>query len=282
VETIAILGVGLIGGSFAKALRAAGFPGRILGVSSPQAERDALDLGVIDEAPGFEQAVRRADLIYLAQPVLRIIEILPALDPLVRPTALITDAGSTKVQIVQKASESIRRAQFLGGHPMAGKETRGVRAADAALFQGRTYILTPTSPRDLETEQALRLQELIRMTGATLRVLPPDEHDRVVAYLSHLPQLLSTTLASTLSQIIEPKYFPVAGPGLIDCTRLALSSYEVWKDILATNRSSIDSALSLYIEHLQQVKKNLASHDLTKTFDSAASFAADIRKQRTE
>src|SRR5438270_3074666 len=143
MNTVAIFGVGLIGGSFALALRKAGFSGRILGVSSPETLRRALDLHVIDEGVAAEAAARSADLIYLAQPILRIIDSLPQLEAAARPGALITDAGSTKKTIVDRASEVISRCQFLGGHPMAGRERRGVEAAEADLFRGRPYVLTP-------------------------------------------------------------------------------------------------------------------------------------------
>ena len=146
MKTVVIAGVGLIGGSFALALRKAGFTGRILGVSSPETIRKAVALGAIDRGAGLEEAVDSADLIYLAQPISRILEMLPRIGEFARPSALITDAGSTKSQIVDAAAHSIRGRQFLGGHPMAGKEARGVEAAEAGLFEGRTYILTPRDP----------------------------------------------------------------------------------------------------------------------------------------
>lgn len=153
MNTVAIFGVGLIGGSFALALRSAGFRGRILGVSSPGTIRRALDLGVIDEGASAKAAAGAADLIYLAQPILRIIEILPEIDPWVNPEALVTDAGSTKGTIVERAG-SISRCQFLGGHPMAGREKRGVESAEADLFRGRPYVLTPRSEAELETPKS--------------------------------------------------------------------------------------------------------------------------------
>src|SRR5271157_4012722 len=141
MNTVAIFGVGLIGGSFALAIRKAGFEGRIIGVgrgvSSDDTIRAALALRVIDEALPAQEAAAQADLLYLAQPIHKIIDSLAELNLQVQPGALITDAGSTKQAIVVRASQVVSRAQFLGGHPMAGRERRGVEAAEADLFQGR-------------------------------------------------------------------------------------------------------------------------------------------------
>ncbi|MGH9659460.1 MAG: prephenate dehydrogenase, partial [Bryobacteraceae bacterium] len=135
MNTVAIVGVGLIGGSFGLALKKAGFAGRILGVSSERALADGLERGAIDESAPLEDAARRADLIFLAQAVGRILDTLRKLDPLVRPGALVTDAGSTKSAIVAAAREHVRACQFVGGHPLAGKERRGAAAADPDLFR---------------------------------------------------------------------------------------------------------------------------------------------------
>ncbi|HSV13378.1 MAG TPA: prephenate dehydrogenase/arogenate dehydrogenase family protein, partial [Tepidisphaeraceae bacterium] len=143
MNTVAIAGVGLIGGSFALALRKAGFQGTIIGVSSPATVQKALSLGVIDEAMPLAEAVSAADLVYLAQPISQILETLDVLDT----DALVTDAGSTKAVICDRAR---RLKRFVGGHPMAGKESRGVEHADADLFRGRPYVLTMHEPQ-LET-----------------------------------------------------------------------------------------------------------------------------------
>ena len=238
MKTVAIFGVGLMGGSFALALRKAGFSGRILGVSSPATLQRALDLRVIDAGASAREATQTADLLYLSQPILRILEILPDLNDWVQPGALITDAGSTKSTIVGKARSVISRCQFLGGHPMAGREQRGVEAAEAGLFFGRPYVLTPVSQAELETTNARELLDWIRAIGAFPVILDPQEHDRIVAYTSHLPQLVSTGLAALLDGREEPQS-RVFGPALVDSTRLALSSFDVWGDILATNRAPI-------------------------------------------
>src|SRR5579884_2588409 len=140
MKTVGIIGVGLIGGSFALALKEAGLKGRIIGVSSPATIEAARTLGAIDDALPLDDAARSADLIYLAQPIAGILETLPHLNALVRPTTLVTDAGSTKTAILSRARETLTRCQFLGGHPLAGKEVRGVEHADADLFRDKTYV----------------------------------------------------------------------------------------------------------------------------------------------
>jgi len=147
----------------------------------------------------------RRDLVYLAQPIQRIVETLARLGDAVRPGCLVTDAGSTKTRIVEQGRRSIRRGQFLGGHPMAGKEKRGAAEADADLFVGRTYLLTPVDPAQLETPAAREFIEWIRAIGASVLTMTPEEHDRVVAHTSHLPQLVSTALATTLASGITER-----------------------------------------------------------------------------
>jgi prephenate dehydrogenase len=276
MQTVAIFGVGLIGGSFALALRVAGFTGRILGVSSAKTLGRALELRVIDAAAAAEEAAASADLIYLAQPILRIIEFLPELNAWVNPDALITDAGSTKKVIVDRAAQVISRCQFLGGHPMAGRERFGVEAAEAGLFQGRPYVLTPRSEAELNTPRARELKDWIGRIGAFPVTLDAEEHDRVVAYTSHLPQLASTALASLLEGRAEARS-GVFGPALVDSTRLSLSSFQMWGDILATNRVSIQDALRNYITKLEEFRRELEPERMRSEFDRAARFARQLR-----
>jgi prephenate dehydrogenase len=276
METVAIFGVGLIGGSFALAIRKAGFTGRIIGVSSDDTIRAALALGVIDEAMPAPEAAGQADLLYLSQPIHRIIESLRDINAWVRPGALITDAGSTKQAIVDRASQVIARAQFLGAHPMAGRERRGVEAAEADLFQGRPYVLTPRSAVELETGAAREFLGWIPRIGSFPVILSPQEHDRTVAFTSHLPQLASTALAATLDGRPEPKT-RVFGPALVDSTRLALSTYDIWGDIFDTNRHQILVALENYITKLQTFREGLEEGAMRPHFDAAAHLAAQVR-----
>jgi prephenate dehydrogenase len=278
MDTVAIVGVGLIGGSFGLALKKAGFTGRILGVSSAGTVREARQLGAIDDAVTLPEAAARADWIYLAQPIGRILDTIRHLDSLVRPGMLVTDAGSTKETIVNQAGRSIRRCQFLGGHPLAGKEKRGVSAADPDLFTNRTYVLTPTDPAELDTPQAQEFREWLHRIGAKPFVLKPAEHDRIVSYTSHVAQLAATGLAATVSEHVAPDELAISGPGLIDSTRLALSAYELWRDILATNTTAIERALSDYIQKLDHIRQNLRTRQLQEEFEHAAALASKLRQ----
>jgi prephenate dehydrogenase len=277
MRTVAIFGVGLIGGSFALAIRKAGFSGRIIGVSSPGTINRALELGVIDAGLPPQKAATEADLIYLSQPILLIADSLAELNHWVRPEALITDAGSTKTVIADRAATAISRCQFLGGHPMAGREKRGVDAAEADLFQGRPYVLTPRADAELHTPMARELTGWIQKIGASTIVLSPEEHDRVVAFSSHLPQLASTALAAMLAGRKDSKS-GVFGPALTDSTRLALSSFDIWGDILATNKDAIREALREYIATLQEFSQVLETGTMRNHFERGARFAAQLRE----
>ncbi len=263
---VSIVGVGLIGGSFALALRKAGFKGKIIGVSSPSTIRAALDRRAIDEAMPLRDAAGQSDVIYLAQPIQRILETLDEVDPHVYPGTLITDAGSTKSEIVARAAKRVRRGRFIGGHPMAGKHSRGVAEADADLFRGRPYVLT--SP-DAE------LERWIKRVGARVVIMNPDQHDRLVALTSHLPQLISTALASTIATGEGAER--VAGPAAMELTRLAMSPYEMWRDIFATNSGAIDDALGVFMAKLEELRKDLRGSQIEQEFEAAAASARALR-----
>ena len=275
MQTVAIIGVGLIGGSFGLALRNAGFEGEILGVSSPAAIAAALRQGAISRAESFDEAVRQADLIYLAQPVDRILLTLSQLAPLIRYDCLITDAGSTKRKIVSKAAECLPRGQFLGGHPLAGKELRGVENADGDLFRGRPYVLTPCGP---ETRQSETFRAWLVRAGAELVDMSPEEHDTTVALTSHLPQLLSTALAQTLASEKNKSVEVVFGQGLLDMTRLALSEPELWSSILSTNRDAVNAAIDNFLGAVTELRNSIGTTDLSRLFHSARAFSGKIRK----
>jgi prephenate dehydrogenase len=265
----------LIGASFGLALRQAGFDGEILGVSSARAVESAIAAGAIDRAAPLAEAVESAGLVFLSSTIGRILDTLRHLDPLVRPDALVTDAGSTKCEIVDLARQTLLRCQFLGGHPMAGKETRGASSADAGLFRGRTWALTPDEPGELETPAAQDFLGWLERLGARLVVLDCDQHDRVVALTSHLPQLASTALASLLGDV---RKLEVSGSGLTDMTRLAASSYDLWRDILATNSGHIERALADYIQKLEHMRENLRTRQLQQEFERGAALAGRLRR----
>ncbi|MFY9727275.1 MAG: prephenate dehydrogenase/arogenate dehydrogenase family protein [Bryobacteraceae bacterium] len=280
MKHVAIVGTGLIGASFGLALRKAGFDGPIVGVSSPRAIADAIAAGAIDRGAPLAEAVAAADLVFLSQAIGRILDTIRHLDPLLQPGALVTDAGSTKCEIVDLARQTITRGQFLGGHPMAGKETRGAAAADAGLFRGRTWVLTPDDPAELETPAARDYTAWLGRFGARLVTLDCDEHDRLVALTSHLPQLASTALGATLADRLPTgAKLEVAGPGLLDMTRLALSSYDLWRDILATNTEHIERALGFYIQKLEHLRENLRTRQLQEEFARGAAIAARLRRE---
>ena len=281
MKSLAIVGTGLIGASFGLAVRKAGFDGPIVGVSSPRAIEDALAAGAIDRSATLAEACAAADMVFLAQPIGRILDTIRYLDPLVRPEALVTDAGSTKCEIADLGLQQVRRCQFLGGHPMAGKETRGAAAADAGLFQGATWVLTPEDAADIQTTAAADLLHWLKRIGARPLILDPEEHDRVVALTSHLAQLASTALASTVAEhLAPPERLSVAGPGLADMTRLALSSYDLWRDILATNSDAIDRALAAYIQKLEHMRENLRTRQVQEEFARAAGLAGRLRRPK--
>jgi len=252
MQRVAICGVGLIGGSFALALRRAGFGGSLVGVSSERTIAEAVELGVVERGVTLEEAAQTADLIYLAQPILKIVEVMPALGKMLGPQATVTDAGSTKAEIVAAMREHLPTGQYVGGHPMAGKESRGVRGSDASLFRGRTYVLT--------AEHWLR--GWVEKMGARVVILGPEEHDRAVAYTSHLTQLVATALAGTVTKALPGEEIQVSGPGLMDTTRLAQSPYEIWRDILVTNRGPVDQALGEMIERLQEMRLALGENEV--------------------
>ena len=263
MKTVAIAGVGLIGGSFALALRQAGFTGTIAGVSSPRTIAEALEHRIIDREMTLAEAAREADLLLLAQPIGRIITLIEELAPHLGPNTLVTDAGSTKRLICEAAAKHLPADQFLGGHPMAGKETRGASSADPGLFRGRTWVLTRETGHPFES--------WLRKIGANLLFLDPAEHDRTVAFTSHLPQLLATALAGTVqSGLTRDEQLKAGGPGLIDMTRLALSPYDMWNDILTTNAADVDAAVASLIERLESMRPRLTDGGLREDFERGA------------
>jgi prephenate dehydrogenase len=281
IETIAILGVGLIGGSFGLALRQAGFAGRLIGVSSERTIQSALERGVIDVGAPIHEALPKADLIYLAQPISKIIELLPEVHRLAPEHALVTDVGSTKVEIVSRAAELFGEGPFfVGGHPMAGKEGRGVAIADATLFRGAAYALTPLHDELPKSEVVNSFLQYLEKFGAKVHVLTATGHDQIVSWTSHMPQLASTALAATvLDAFRDNEGLALAGSGLRDMTRLAESPFEIWSDILDTNRDNLQRVLSAYIARLESMLQSLDSTGLAKQFEEANALRQKLLKR---
>lgn len=241
VPVLAVVGVGLIGGSLAAALRQTRQVGRVLGVGRQRSSLEqARSLGLIDEIVSLEEAAARADLIMLAAPVGATQAILTQLLPHLRDTTIISDAGSTKHNVVQAARAALgdRIAQFVPGHPIAGAEKTGPEAADASLYQGRTVVLTP-----LPENTAQARQYVIRVwedCGARVLCMEPDVHDRVLASVSHVPHFLSSVFMWQVATAADSDLrMALAGSGFRDFTRIAAGSAEVWRDIFLGNREAV-------------------------------------------
>lgn len=282
---VAILGTGLIGGSFALALRKYSPDSVVIGWDKAHVLRHALERGAINE--GFSDlalAVAGADLIYMALPVGHTIELLPEVAKLASPEALVTDASSTKRSVCAAAKESFsaRRACFLGGHPMAGKEISGIAAADGELFRGSKYALIGESaagnaePRDARVTKFLTLIERL---GAEPVWLNEEAHDRAAAIVSHLPQLLAVALAGVVRDQTDETGLPVtlAGRGLRDALRLAGSPYSVWRDIILTNSDNLDRALGQLILALDTLRGDLRTRALEEEFAAAGELYKILR-----
>lgn len=254
---VAIVGLGLMGGSLALALR--GKRRSIIGFDrSPEIVEQALQRQVVDVATPDLAGVANADIVVLATPVRTIIELIPRVAALMRPGALLLDLGSTKGQIVEVMNRLPEGCVAVGGHPMCGKETSGLDNADAGLFQGARFALVPT---ERSTGEALSLAtELAYAVGACPLVLDAYEHDQAVAVVSHLPYLLAASLALTEQE--ESAGNPAAGllaaSGFRDTTRLAGSGTEMMLDILLTNREAVEQALDIFEGKLAQVRGLLA------------------------
>ncbi|HJQ27446.1 MAG TPA: prephenate dehydrogenase/arogenate dehydrogenase family protein [Blastocatellia bacterium] len=289
-ERLAIVGVGLIGGSFAMAAREAGLARRISGWDDRATLAAALSRGVIDEV---EEAFAdggycHADLIYLAAPVGGIIEFLQTHGRQLKRGAIVTDAGSTKRQVCRTARTALAEgAHFIGGHPMAGSQQRGLSAARADLFRDSAYALIGDEPAQKGLEAiALRLMiEAVRAIGARPVVISAERHDHVVAAISHTPQLLAAALAASVAEAGDELMPQLAGAGFADMTRLAASHWSVWEDICATNGDEIAAALTGLIAMLERMHGELATGNLAQTaatFRSANAFVGGLHEESDE
>jgi prephenate dehydrogenase len=283
---VAIVGTGLIGGSFALALRKHFPDSVVVGWDKAQVLRHALERGAIHEGiADLSLAVAGADLIYVALPVGHTIELLPEIARLAPPNALVTDACSTKRSVCTVAAESFHEggAHFLGGHPMAGKEISGIAAADANLFRGSKYALMRVSAKEkAASEREPRVAgfvAVIEKLGAEPVWLDAEAHDRAAAVVSHLPQLLSVALAGVVRSQTDETGLPVtlAGRGLRDALRLAGSPYSVWRDIILTNSDNLERVLDQMIQALEQVRSDLRTRALEEEFSAAGELYKILR-----
>lgn len=285
----AIIGTGLIGGSFALALRKH-FPEIIVvGWDKPivlehALARDAISQGTTDLAG----ALAGTDLVYVALPVGHTIELLPEIARCAPREALVTDACSTKRSVCAAAAESFKEggARFLGGHPMAGKEISGIASAEANLFRGSKYALisgagNPSDFSKMDTREA-GFVSLIEKIGAEPVWLAADVHDHAAAVVSHLPQLLSVALAGVVRKQTDETGLPVtlAGRGLRDALRLAGSPYSVWRDIILTNSDNLEELLDQMIQALEQVRGDLRTRALEEEFSDAGELYRILRDMK--
>jgi len=262
---VTIIGCGLIGASFALALRRASACAQIAGWDTSASELDeAVRTGVIDEVDqafaieGASDGVSSSDLIYLAMPVGEIIEFLQDRGRQIKPGAVITDAGSTKVEICRAARLNLMEArQFVGGHPVAGSHLQGLAHARNDLFAGAPYVLVTAEDQD-EGLAHSALKETLDLLGARVISMTAVEHDRAMALVSHLPQIVSSTLAAvTRDRPDSDALISLSGAGYRDMTRLASSSWSIWGDILATNSTETVAALDALVGKLTAVRDEL-------------------------
>ncbi len=268
-----IVGIGLIGGSFALAAKRAGLVGEVLGVARSETTRAlALERGAADRTTADAcEAVREADLVYLATPISAILSSLAELGPCLKPGALVTDAGSTKARIVAAAQALPDSVAFVGGHPMAGSEQAGIAAAHPDLFQGATYFLTPTEATTQEVFEPLLA--LVHGLGARPVVVDAELHDQMVALTSHLPHALAWALCAAAGRADAPEALaPFTAGAWRDTTRIADSPAEVWADIFLTNPESLAAAARSFSQELDDLRRLVESGDreaLTDYLDRA-------------
>ena len=261
--TITIVGLGLMGGSLALALRRRPDVPRLVGVvRSQQRVAEAQAYNVVDEVTtDLEAAVRQADMVILATPVRTLIRQIRAIGPHLSPDTVVLDLGSTKRAICKALADLPPHVQPVGGHPMCGKEVSGLAHAEATLYEGATFVLCPL-PRTASWAVAL-CRDLIGRLGARPLVLAPDLHDRLVATISHLPYLVATALVATAHHIgrEDPRVWKVAASGFRDTSRLASSDVKMMLDILLTNREAVLEMLDRYLEELGTLRDLLAAED---------------------
>ncbi|MGA1197343.1 MAG: prephenate dehydrogenase/arogenate dehydrogenase family protein [Candidatus Latescibacterota bacterium] len=275
--TIVLIGIGLIGGSLGLALKRLGIGRKIIGVSRAETLKEAQALGVIDAGFDYDalgDGVKDADLVFLCAPISRILEQLPQVMDAVPVGCVVSDVGSTKRALVQKAEACKRKdVYFVGGHPMAGSEKSGVGAADPFLFENALYVLTPA--KDVPDASVDAMVKLIRCLGARPMHMDAETHDRVAAAVSHLPQMIATSLVNLVGRLNQADGLPLqmAAGGFRDLTRIASSPFSMWRDICQTNTGPIQTMLDAYIDELVALRDKVDHEALAENF----AFANEIR-----
>lgn len=262
-QRLAIVGYGLIGASLAASLKRAGFSGDIVAVvrSAASAEQ-ALSQGFVDQATTDMQAgVANADVVLLSVPVLAMRSVMQTVAPMLSSTTVLTDAGSVKQPFIDDARAVFGSLkQIVPGHPIAGREKSGMAAADAALYQGRRVLLTPTDETD--SKAVSRVSELWDLAGATVECMEATHHDRVLAATSHLPHVLAFAMVDTLATQQEAEeIFRYAAGGFRDFTRIASSDPVMWRDICLSNRDPVLASMDAFSAHLEALRTAIAEAD---------------------
>jgi prephenate dehydrogenase len=275
-KKITIIGVGLIGGSFGLALKEKNPNFKIVGIDKQKIIEKAIARGAIDEGTiSLEEGIKEADVVIIATPVKTILNLLPQINPFLKKGCLVTDTGSTKQQIIQKANKVLSKdVFFIGGHPMAGSEKYGIDSADSHLFHNKTYILTPIHKSNLVALEKISL--LIKMIGAKKLILDPLEHDRIVSAVSHLPQIIAVSLINAIAELAlqgnNNNYFKAIGEGFKDMTRIASSPYKMWEDICDTNQENILEMIQEFRNYLGVIEEKLKNdpNSLKEEFQKAS------------
>jgi prephenate dehydrogenase len=287
IRQITIIGNGLIGGSLALALRKKKFAGRIVGCDREGTLERARMCGAIDDGTvNPADAVRGSQLVVLATPVLAIIDLIERIGPALPAKALLTDVGSTKAAVVERAVKVFGKnvgKRFLAGHPMAGKEMSGVDYADPDLFQNAVWFLSPLPEQNLNEGLIAEFAGWIDAIGARIAMLPAEDHDRLCAWISHVPQMMSTALAAALVDEFgaEAPLLPAGGRALQEMTRISASPYSMWRDVAISNKKNLESALWKVEQRLAHIRENLATRELAEEFERAHELRkAPIRKKK--
>jgi len=275
IRQITIIGTGLIGGSFGLALRKKKFPGRIIGCDRDAALERARGRGAIDAGTSNPaDAIRGSQVVVLATPVLAIVDLIDRVGPVLPVKALLTDVGSTKAVVVERAVKVFganASKRFLAGHPMAGKESSGVDYADPDLFHNAVWFITPLPGQSLNDGLLAEYASWIDRVGARMAMLPAEEHDRLCAWISHVPQMISTALAAALVDEFggQAPLLPAGGRALQEMTRISASPYSMWRDIAISNQKNLESALWKVEQRLAHIRENLATRQLAEEFERA-------------
>jgi prephenate dehydrogenase len=284
IRQITIIGTGLIGGSLGLALRKKKFAGRIVGCDREATLEKARKHGAIDAgSPNPGDAVHGSQIVVLATPVLAIVDLIERIGPVLPAKALLTDVGSTKAAVVDRAQQIFGKnatKKFLAGHPMAGKELSGVDYADADLFHNAIWFLTPLPGQNLNEGLFAEFTGWIDQIGARIAMLPPQDHDRLCAWISHVPQMISTALASALVEEFgaDAPLLPTGGRALQEMTRISSSPYSMWRDIAISNKKNLEDALWKVEQRLAHIRENLATRQLADEFEQAH----ELRKARVK